>query len=184
MCIRDRYKTVFSFPEEYKSACEQYLIYFATFLKDLGIEAKTDLENQEDGVLFKIFPKDKEAALTQIKEALDIYLALPIEQNIDQAATQFPDAAVQQLISNVYHLKSQLVLANSTIIKLQDKNEKLELFQYENKQIIHLDEVNKNQKNEEQLFGGIITVKEYEGKGFNIDLPRLFRMMKRIWPKK
>lgn len=175
--------TFFSFPEEYKTACEQYLLYFATFLKDLGIEAKTDLENQENGVLFKVFPKDKEEALSQIKEALAIYLALPVQQNIDEVATQFPDAAVQQLISNVYHLKSQLVLANSTILQLQRQNEALELFQYQDKPIIHLGEFDKNQKNEEKIFGGIVTVKEYEGTGFNIDLPKLFRMMKRIWNK-
>jgi len=120
--------TFFSFPEEYKTACEQYLIYFATFLKDLGIEAKTDLENQDNGVLFKVFPKDKEAALTQIKEALDVYLALPVQQNLEESASQFPDTAVQQLMSNVYHLKSQLMLANATINSLQEKNKQPKLF--------------------------------------------------------
>lgn len=177
------FDTFFSFPEEYKTACEQYLLYFATFLKDLGIEAKTDLENQENGVLFKVYPKDKEEALTQIKEALDVYLGLPVQQNIEATATQFTGAAVQQLVANVYHLKSQLMFANATITRIQEKNRTLELFQYQNQPIILLNDTNEKPKNEEKIFGGIVTVKEYEGTGFNIDLPKLFRMMKRIWSK-
>jgi len=175
-------ETFFSFPEEYKSACEQYLIYFATFLKDLGIEVNTDLENQENGVLFKVFPKDKEAALSQIKEALDVYLALPVQQNLEIVANNFQDASVQQLMSNVYHLKSQLMLAQSTLQMKNATITSLELSNYQLKQIVDKYEV--QTKDEEQILGGNVTIKEYDGNGLKINLPELFRLLKRkIWGK-
>jgi hypothetical protein len=38
--------TLFDFPESIKSSCQQYLMYFAQFLKDLGIEAELKLKNR------------------------------------------------------------------------------------------------------------------------------------------
>lgn len=174
--------TYFLFPEEYKTACEQYLLYFATFLKDLGIEAKTDLENQENGVLFKVFPKDKEEALTQIKEALEVYLALPTQQNLEIVANDFQTIPVHQLVSNIQFLKSQVMLAQATLQAKDATITALELSYYQLKQIV--DKQVEKTKNEEQMLGNIVTVKEYDGNGLKVNLPELFRLLKRkVWGK-
>jgi hypothetical protein len=67
----------FEFPTEIKVGCEQYLIYFVQFLKDLGINATSSLQEKSGKVLFSIFPTDEATALIKIREALSIYLNLP-----------------------------------------------------------------------------------------------------------
>jgi hypothetical protein len=47
---------VFEFPAPIKSACEQYLLYFAQFLRDLGIEAEAELKEEAGRVLFSVTP--------------------------------------------------------------------------------------------------------------------------------
>ena len=43
---RDNLVTLFSFPEGFKVACKQYLMYFAQFLFDLGVEADTEIKEE------------------------------------------------------------------------------------------------------------------------------------------
>ena len=68
-------------------------------------------------------------ALERIQEALDIYLRMPQSPNFDAEVTRYTDIAVQQYVSNVFHLRSQLALAqailetkNATIDALQAAN--------------------------------------------------------------
>ena len=44
----------FDFPEEVKVPCEQYLLYFVQFLRDLGIEAASELKDEAGQVLFTV----------------------------------------------------------------------------------------------------------------------------------
>jgi len=67
----------FDFPEAVKIPCEQYLLYFAQFLKDLGVEANTALSHEAGQVLFRVTPSDETEALEKIRTALDVYLHLP-----------------------------------------------------------------------------------------------------------
>src|SRR5215213_4701390 len=48
----------FNFPEAVKIPCEQYLLYFATFLKDLGINAASNLQEEAGKVLFSVTPTE------------------------------------------------------------------------------------------------------------------------------
>jgi hypothetical protein len=68
---------LFKFPPAIKTACEQYLLYFGQFLKDLGIDAETELKEEASRVLFTVTPTDKSKALDSIREALNCYLQMP-----------------------------------------------------------------------------------------------------------
>jgi hypothetical protein len=99
----------FEFPEEAKIACEQYLLYFVQFLQDVGVEATAELQHDAGQVLFAVTPKDKDDALEKIRNALHLYLNIPLSI-IDGSETNI---ATQRLASNVYHLRSQLALITS-----------------------------------------------------------------------
>jgi hypothetical protein len=63
---------LFDFPGEVKTACTQYLQYFYEFLKDVGIKAKVNVTEQDSGeTLFSVTPENKDAALENIREALN-----------------------------------------------------------------------------------------------------------------
>lgn len=75
----------FNFPEEKRVACEQYLLYFVQFLKDLGVEANAKLESEQGQVLFAVTPANGQEALDKIREALGIYLNLPFQPGLQTA---------------------------------------------------------------------------------------------------
>lgn len=100
-------KTTFEFPEEIKVNCEQYLLYFAHFLRDLGINADSNIKEKAGKVLFSVTPTDDTEALDKIREALAIYLSLPsspIEYNDSFAAMR-----LQQQIENLQHSQRMVV---------------------------------------------------------------------------
>jgi hypothetical protein len=49
--------TLFYFPPAFKNACQQYLVYFAQFLEDMGINANAQMNEDAGRVLFGITPK-------------------------------------------------------------------------------------------------------------------------------
>lgn len=106
----------FDFPEEVRVPCEQYLLYFAQFLKDLGVEANTALTHEAGQVLFSVTPIDKQQALDKISSALDVYLRLPSNPISDATSEAI---AVQRLEANILRLRSDLKLAAA---ELQAKN--------------------------------------------------------------
>jgi hypothetical protein len=106
---------VFDFPAPIKNACEQYLLYFVQFLSDLGIEANAEIREQANKVLFSITPVDEKQALENIREALRLYLGLPLAPELATTMHQFRDVAVSQLQANVLHLQSQIMLAKAAI---------------------------------------------------------------------
>ncbi len=69
--------TYFQFPDEIKTVCCQYLIYFTQFIADIGIEVSTELKEEANQILFRVIPKNQEDALSKIQEALSIYLNAP-----------------------------------------------------------------------------------------------------------
>lgn len=171
--------SIFSFSPEVRQACEQYLIYFSRFLADLGIEVTSKLDCQAKTTFFTIIPKDSDEALKNIKELLDIYLSLPETDDTELQSSGNIDVSVQHLLSNVYHLKSQLILANSII---QTKDATIESLKFINQQQSHLIDSKVN-KNQEKTLDGLLTINEYEAKGFNINLPEIFRRLKRVLKK-
>lgn len=170
---------IFSFPTEIRQVCEQYLIYFSKFLEDLGINVTSKLDSQTQTTYFTIIPKDSNEALKNIRGLLDIYLNLPDAPDFEHISSSYSDLSLQQLIANVYHLKSQLALVNSMI---QLKDATIESLKFTNHHKSLLIE-SKSLKNEEKTLDGLITINEFEGKGFNVNLPEIFRRLKRIFNK-
>ena len=166
---------IFSFPPEIRQACEQYLIYFSKFLEDLGIDTTVKLDAQTKNTFFTVIPKNSNDALFKIKELLDIYISLVDEPNLEMVSYTEYDLSINQLLSNVYHLKSQLVLLNSI---LQAKDATIESLKFTNYQQTLLIELN-SKKNEEKVLDGMLTINEFQGKGFKINLPEILRRLKR-----
>ena len=168
----------FDFPPDVRTACEQYLLYFASFLADLGIKAEASIEGESGSTLFTVIPKDATTALNQIKDALTAYLTLPNENGIENISELSDDISVRQLHSQVVHLKSQLSLAHS-MIQTQLKEMQAPSISHFNPTIF----VNntEKQKNEESILNGLIKVKEYDGPGFSVNLPEIVRKLKRNW---
>jgi hypothetical protein len=114
----------FNFPEELKVSCEQYLLYFAQFLRDLGINATPNLKEEAGKVLFSITPTDDIEALDKIREALAIYLSLSSNPIPHSTSDRTVDMILSGARANAKHLESQLELA---VAKLQFKEATLEL---------------------------------------------------------
>ncbi len=67
----------FEFPEDIRTACEEYLMYFRQFLKDQALTAEVMVKNEGKSTLFSVKPSDRGEALEKVQEALGIYLNLP-----------------------------------------------------------------------------------------------------------
>lgn len=174
--------TYFQFPEEIKTACIQYLVYFTQFIADMGINVDTELKEELNHTLFKIVPKDKEESLDKIREALNIYLNAPSDNAFQIQIANQNDIAVKQWESNYYHLKSQLSLATSIIQAKDAAIESLQLSNYQYKQLLE-SHTAKKESEKEEIIKGVVAVKKYEGKGFTIDFAEIFRRLKRTIKK-
>lgn len=179
----------FSFPEQVKVACEQYLIYFVEFLRDLGVEATSDLRDEAGRVLFTVTPKDPLEALDNIRVALEIYLRLPASP-ISDGEAGLNDVSTQKLLANIHHLTGQLALARAL---LETKNATIQAQQVAISQnvvsatvvvdsIVEITPVPQKDDKEEFL-GGTLAITKYQGKGFEINVPELIRMLKRRFGK-
>jgi hypothetical protein len=185
---RNTLVTLFNFHKDVSSACEQYLLYFVQFLRDLGIEAGASIKHQAHQVLFSVTPEEGAEALDRIREALEIYLRLPDSPEFVTQAPGYVDIAVQQLQANIFHLNGQLAIANAV---LQARNAQIEALQLSNftyqqllasqQQVatIPLLPIGTSGADVESLVPGVIEVTKYEGKGFTVNLPELLRRLKR-----
>jgi hypothetical protein len=176
----------FDFPEPVKIPCQQYLLYFVQFLKDVGVDATAELEEQAGRVLFAVTPKDENVALEKVRQALDIYLRLPTSPSTD-LVPQGAGVEVQRIIAQVHHLKGQLVLAAAT---LQQKDMLIQQQQtFIDQQLLTgqvlISSVRTSEPatdpDSEPLINGIVTVKPYESHGVEINLPELLRRLKRLF---
>ena len=176
--------SVFDFPEEVRIPCEQYLVYFAQFLKEIGIETVTSIQNESGKILFSVTPTSSEIALEQIRNALSIYLKLPVTLKDAQYNPMIVEPNVQQLLANIQHLQGQLMLARAitqandmtiqnqqNIITQQQKMIDLTILQHS-----YL----KPEEENEKVLGGTLTIKEYEGNGFAINIPEIYRRIKEL----
>jgi len=99
--------TFFHFPEDLKTPCEQYLLYFAQFLQDLGINATSNLKDEAGKVLFSVTPTDDTEALDKIREALAVYLNLPASPIVYDES--FAAMRLQQQVENLQHSQKMAV---------------------------------------------------------------------------
>ena len=169
--------TFFTFPEHIKTPCKQYLIYFAQFLMDIGIEADTEIKEEAHRTLFKVIPKDNNDSLDKIKDALQVYLNAPSFDNLQTEMNN--DVAVMQWQANVMHLKSQLTLANS-VLQLKDATiQSLQLSNYQLQNILQDKKQPNETDKEEDIIKGVVSLKKYEGKGISINFAEILRRLKR-----
>lgn len=175
----------FDFPEEVKVPCEQYLLYFAKFLKDLGVEAETALTNEAGRVLFTVTPVDESEALDSIRSALDVYLRLP-SSPIGDATNE--SIAVQRLEANILRLRGDLKLAAA---ELQAKNTTIEaqrlIIDVKDAMLSgeilvgSVKDVTPQREDKEQLIDGLVAFSTYKNKGVEIYLGEVLRRLKNLF---
>lgn len=179
----------FDFPPPIKNACEQYLMYFSQFLRDLGINATAKLEEHAHSVLFSVIPEDGQEALEKVHEALRIYLGIPMAPNFASEAGKYTDVAVVQLQANVLHLQSQVALAKAVfqaqIAAIEAKDQTILALQ-ERLDLRALHPVAspaQGTPDKEDLVKDIVAVKKWDYKFFELNLPEILRRLKRLLKK-
>jgi hypothetical protein len=174
--------TSFNFPEEVAVSCEQYLLYFIQFLRDLGVEASSELKHKAGEVLFTVTPTDERDALDKIQEALSMYLELPFSP-ISNTSNEI---AIQRLESSVLRLQSELKLAEAEkqakdiaiegqrfIIEVQKSLLKGEVIGGA------LKDVTPKVDDKENILGGTVALTKI-GKGVELNLAETYRKLKRL----
>ncbi|MFD4931565.1 hypothetical protein ACFWMS_22100 [Peribacillus butanolivorans] len=178
--------SIFNFPEQVRTPCEQYLLYFVQFLKELGIEATADIKHEAGDVLFSVNPISGHTALMQIRQALEIYLQMPdILSNTNNM--QIPiDPKVQQLMANIQHLNGQLMLSNA-ISQAREETIQHQQVTIRQQQVIidatiiqnSLLSISQGVNNEkEEILGGTVSLTKIQGKGFEVNLPTIYRWIR------
>lgn len=176
----------FEFPEEVRVPCEQYLLYFAQFLRDLGVNVDTALTHEAGQVLFTVTPEDEKQALDKIRAALGLYLHLPSSPASDAGGKEI---AILRLNSELQSLHSKLSLATAEI-QMKDaaiQLQKVTIAQLTGEVIVEsLKDVTPKPKDKEkeELLGDIVSLVPIKGKGFEVNLPELFRRLKQLFKDK
>ncbi len=180
----------FDFPDEVKVPCEQYLLYFAQFLRDLGVKAETALTHEAGQVLFTVTPEDKDQALDKIRSALNLYLHLASNPVSD---TTNESIAVQRLEANILRLRGDLKLAaaelqaHATTIEAQQLIIEVQKGLLSGEVMINsMKDVTPKlkDKEKEEFLGGTVALIPIKGKGVEIHLPEIFRRLKQLFTEK
>lgn len=170
--------TWFEFPESIKNSCEQYLIYFGEFLKDIGINANSEMSEIGNKVLFSVVPDSKKEAIEKVRLALNIFLQLPSYDYSNQIGSVYSETNIQRLQAQILHLQSQLLLSNcvsnTDIRQTNPDNAKSGILL----DAVEYSVVEGKKEDKEELLGGLISITKYKGKGFEIDLPGIIRKLK------
>jgi hypothetical protein len=179
----------FDFPAPIKNACEQYLMYFSQFLEDLGINATAKLEESASSVLFSVIPEDGKEALEKVEEALRIYLGMPNAPNFAGEAAKHTDIAVVQLQANVLHLQSQVTMAKAVfqaqVATIEAKDQTILALQ-ERLDLRALQPITppaKEAQDKEELVKDLVTIKKFDYKFVEFNLPEVLRRMKRAFSR-
>jgi len=185
----------FDLPDEVRSACEQYLVFFSQFLQDVGLSATNDIRHDEAGrILFSVTPTDSKSALGAIREALNTYLQLPAKiRSDDFTLNDAPE--VQRMAANLHHLRGQLLLAASmmeareTTIQAQALAIQILTSQAEPTDLLVNSTTTPSASwpsDKEVLLGGIVKIGDAEiGKlGVSISLAEIYRRCRERFGKK
>lgn len=181
------FKAQFIFPEHLKHECEQYLGYFGQFLSDIGIETATDINRKGKEILFSVAPKDKGEAIEKVSQAFSLFLTIPAlhSSQIEPISTGVENQIkFLRMEAAINHLKSQLRLAEATVLAQQDHIITLKEYKT-NVLVTSLVKVVEREKesNGVSFFDDLIKLKPYKGKGFEIDLPKVIEKAKKIAKK-
>ena len=175
----------FEFPEAVKTSCEQYLLYFTDFLKDVGIEASASLTEEAGSVLFSVTPADRDEALENIRTALALYLQLPNGSSANSSQLMEANIAAQRLSAQVQFLKSQIILANATTQQqsflIDQQNQFIQSQQFSTQ--VLLDSAQDETNDKEALVRDVVSVKDWGWGPFTVEFPELIRRMKEYFRK-
>jgi hypothetical protein len=186
--------TSFNFPKEVAVSCEQYLQYFIQFLRDLGVEATSELKHKAGQVLFTVTPVDEREALDKIQTALNIYLELPTSPvSIDTEN----EIAVLRLESTVHRLQSDFKLAaaelKAKVAEIESKNSTIEsqrIIINVQKSLLDgeifkdsLRDITPKTDDDENILGGTVILSKI-GKGVQVNLAETYRKLKRFLKEK
>ncbi|HEX4950528.1 MAG TPA: hypothetical protein VFZ34_27930 [Blastocatellia bacterium] len=184
--------THFDFPSELKTACQQYLLYFVDFLRDLGVEAKAEIRQTAGTTFFSVTPTNKNDALDKIRTALDVYLELPSNPILNGEIEGQDSIAIQRLSANVHHLQGQVMLAQA-LLQAKDATIEAQRTTIENQQRLINNKVlvdslvevkNENKPSEkEEFLGSTVALTKYQGKGFEINLAEIYRKLRQYLSK-
>jgi hypothetical protein len=156
------------------------------FLKDLGVEASSELKHEAGKVLFSVTPVNKDEALDKIRAALEVYLCLPSGK---LAVSGNDPIEVQRLSANILHLQGQLMLAQAMI---QHKDAAIQLQQATIHQQQHLLAANvitqsviditpKKVEDKEEFLGGALALTQIEKSGVIINLAEIYRRLRGLF---
>ncbi|WP_046180353.1 hypothetical protein [Domibacillus tundrae] len=177
----------FDFPEHVRVPCEQYLVYFSEFLKNIGIDVTTDISHQAGRVLFSVTPVSKRTALQQIREALNVYLQLPNNFVSSDLINVHMKPEEQQLAANIQHLQGQLMLANAIMQTQNETMQNQRVMIEQQRQIIDAtilqqsllkDSTNNDSPDKEEILGGTISLTNLDVKGFQVNIPNIYRWLR------
>jgi hypothetical protein len=181
----------FDFPEQVRVPCEQYLLYFVGFLKDLGVEATADIQHEAGQVLFAVTPTNKDEALDKIHSALKTYLELA-SSPISSSSDPEDEMAIQRLLANVDHLKSQLRLSYM-MVRTQEATIQAQQTTILSQQRVLSGEVlldslravspQPKAEDKEEVIDGVLALRKYDYKGLEVNLAEIYRRLKQLFKK-
>jgi hypothetical protein len=125
-------------------------------------------------------------ALSKIRQALDLFLHLPNNQNVFNLTMPEESIAVQRLQSSLQMLHGQMSLARAEIQAKDATIQALQVVAEHRNQftpeafVASVEAVTAKHREKEQvkLLGGILCITKYEGPGVNVDLAELARRAK------
>jgi len=181
-----RYKSTifnfeFYFPDEIRTPCEQYLIYFSQFMMDLGIKIKNDITHENERTIFTVSQENQCNALSTIQDALNAFVTIPIYDKSTLTSIN-SDIAATQLEFNIDCLKRQLLLAKSTISAYEKTVESQSIILKNASLVNQNDEyidTTKIMDDIEPIFGNYLLVKKFEKNGLIVNYPLIIRALKR-----
>lgn len=176
-------------PPDIRIACEQYLLYFVQFLKDLGVNATSELKHEGSKVLFSVTPEDKDQALDKIRAALEVYLSLPSGKLTNTSDSM----EIQRLSININHLQGQLMIAQAVLQAKEATIEAQQMTIHQQKFLLAENVITqsivditpeKDKDDKEELLGGTVALTTYKDYGVEVNLAELYRKMKGWFDKK
>jgi hypothetical protein len=166
----------FDFPDRVRVACEQYLLYFVEFLRDIGITAAAELQEEAGQVHFTVTPQGKDEALGNMGEALDIYLRPPMNRNTTVVISPETSMEVQKLSAQLGHFQNQLILANAALHQQEPTQQQVVSGQV----LIQALQTEVKKHDAVSLGTDIVKVRPltWDAVPFEVDLPEVLRRLK------
>lgn len=186
--LPDRIEVRFDFPSRYKTACEQYLMFFSEFLRDLGVEASSSISEGVDGeTIFSVVPQDKDTALSKISSALYAYMKMSDSGNVMSVSSN--SIEVQRLQANIMFLHSQLALSKAQLMTQQSTidNQSTIIEHQKSLNDILVSTTKKNTElkdTKENIIKGAIAVRKYQWQFVEVDIPEIVRTLKKWFTSK